>query len=125
VIRILLAVWLAWQTVSPETLQHLQAGTEAEKQRQFDVAIAEFKKVTELAPALPDGFINLGQAYMENQDYGAAIPPLKHAVQLAPDLGAAHQLLGYALLAQGYNAEAIPHLEKIQEQTALGIARQH
>ena len=122
-IRILLAVWLAWQTVSPEALQHLQAGTEAEKQRHFDIAIAEFKKVTELAPALPDGFVNLGQAYMENQDYGAAIPPLKHAVQLAPDLAAAHQLLGYALLAQGYNAEEIPHLEKIQEQTALGIAQ--
>ena len=122
-IRILLAVWLAWQTVSPEVLQHLQAGTEADKQRHFDVAIAEFKKVTELEPNLPDGFVNLGQAYMENQEYGAAIPPLKRAVELAPDLAAAHQLLGYALLAQGYNAEAIPHLEKIQEQTALGIAQ--
>jgi tetratricopeptide (TPR) repeat protein len=32
-------------------------------------------------------------------------------------------LLGYALLAQGYNAEAIPHLEKVKEQTALGIAQ--
>jgi len=32
-------------------------------------------------------------------------------------------LLGYALLAQGYAAEAIPHLERIQEQTALGIAQ--
>src|SRR6266478_4642290 len=118
-----MAVWLAWQTVSPEALQHLQAGTEAEKQRHFEVAIAEFKRVTELEPALPDGFMNLGQAYMESQDYGAAIPPLKRAVQLAPDLAAAHQLLGYALLAQGYNAEAIPHLEKVQEQTALGIAQ--
>ena len=94
-----------------------------EKQRHFDVAIAEFKKVTELEPNLPEGFVNLGQAYMENQDYGAAITPLKRAVQLAPDLAAAHQLLGYALLAQGYNAEAIPHLEKVQEQTALGIAQ--
>jgi tetratricopeptide (TPR) repeat protein len=115
--------WLAWQTASPEALQHLQAGIEAEKQRHFDVAIAEFKKVTELEPALPDGFLNLGQSYMENQDYGAAIPPLKHALELAPNVGAAHQLLGYALLAQGYAAEAIPHLEKIQEQTALGIAQ--
>jgi tetratricopeptide (TPR) repeat protein len=123
VIRILLAVWLAWQTLSPEALQHLQAGTEADKQRHFDVAIAEFKKVTELAPALPDGFLNLGQAYMENQNYGAAIPPLRRAVELAPELAAGHQLLGYSLLAQGYNAEAIPHLEKIQEQTALGIAQ--
>jgi tetratricopeptide (TPR) repeat protein len=123
VIRILLAVWLAWQTASPEALRHLQAGIDADKQRHFDVAIAEFKKVTELEPNLPEGFVNLGQAYMESQDYGAAITPLKRAVQLAPDLAAAHQLLGYALLAQGYNAEAIPHLEKVQEQTALGIAQ--
>jgi tetratricopeptide (TPR) repeat protein len=115
--------WLAWQTASPEALQHLQAGAEAEKQRHFDVAIAEFKKVTELAPTLAEGFVNLGQAYMENQDYGAAIPPLKHALELSPELAAAHQLLGYALLAQGYNAEAIPHLEKIQEPAALGIAQ--
>jgi tetratricopeptide (TPR) repeat protein len=123
VIRFLLLVWLAWQTVSPEALQHLQAGAEADKQRHFDVAIAEFKKVTELAPKLPDGFVNLGQAYMENQDYGAAIPPLKRALELAPDSVAAHQLLGYALLAQGYNAEAISHLQKVQDQTALGIAQ--
>jgi tetratricopeptide (TPR) repeat protein len=123
VIHILLAVWLSWQTASPEALQHLQAGTEADKQRHFDLAITEFKKVTELEPSLPDGFLNLGQAYMENQNYGAAIPPLKRAVELAPNLAAAHQLLGYALLAQGYNAEAIPHLQRVQEQSALGIAQ--
>ena len=122
-IRILLAFWLLWQAVSPEALQHLQAGSEAEKQKRFDVAIAEFKKVTELAPTQPEGFVSLGQAYMEHQDYGAAIAPLKHALELSPELGAAHQLLGYALLAQGYNAEAIPHLEKVQERTALGIAQ--
>src|ERR1700736_4036951 len=115
--------WLAWQTVSPEAMQHLQAGADAEKQRHFDVAIAEFKKATELAPTLAQGFVNLGQAYMEHQDYGAAIAPLKHALELSPGLAAAHQLLGYALLAQGYNAEAIPHLEKVHEQTALGIAQ--
>lgn len=122
-IRILLMSWLAWQTVSPEAMQHLQAGADAEKQRHFDVAIAEFKKATELAPTLAEGFVNLGQAYMEHQDYGAAIAPLKHALELSPGLAAAHQLLGYALLAQGYNAEAIPHLEKVHEQTALGIAQ--
>ncbi|HYM08700.1 MAG TPA: tetratricopeptide repeat protein [Terriglobales bacterium] len=122
-IRILLAVWLLWQAVSPEALQHMQAGAEAEKQKRFDVAIAEYKHVTELAPTQPEGFVSLGQAYMEHQDYGAAIAPLKHALELSPGLAAAHQLLGYALLAQGYNAEAIPHLEKVQERTALGIAQ--
>jgi tetratricopeptide (TPR) repeat protein len=123
VIRTLLMFGLLWQTASPDALQHLQAGAEAEKQRHYDVAIAEFKKVTELAPAQPEGFVSLGQAYMERQEYGAAIAPLKHALELSPDLAAAHQLLGYALLAQGYDAEAIPHLEKVQEQTALGIAQ--
>ena len=122
-IRILFGLWLAWQSLSPEALQHLNAGREAEKQRRFDVAISEFKKVTELEPAVADGFLNLGQAYMENQDYGSAIPPLKHALKLVPDLAAAHQLLGYALLAQGYAAEAITHLEKVQDPTALGIAQ--
>jgi len=123
VIWALFVLLLAWQTVSPEAQQHLQAAAEAERQKQFDRAVSEFQKVTELEPKLPDGFIRLGQAYMEKHDYGAAIQPLKHALELAPDLAAAHQLLGYALLAQGYAAEAIPHLERIQEQTALGIAQ--
>ena len=122
-IRILLGLWLAWQSLSPEAMQHLNAGREAEKQRRFDVAISEFKKVTELEPAVADGFLNLGQAYMENQDYGSAITPLKHALKLVPDLAVAHELLGYALLAQGYAAEAITHLEKVQDPTALGIAQ--
>jgi tetratricopeptide (TPR) repeat protein len=123
VIRALLVLWFTWQSLTPEAVQHMQAATEAEKQKQFDRAVTEFQKVTELEPKQPDGFVRLGQAYMEKHDYAAAIPPLKHALQLAPDLAAAHQLLGYALLAQGYAAESIPHLERVQEQTALGIAQ--
>src|ERR1700730_10329993 len=105
-----LLLWFAWQTASPEVVQHLQAGTEADKQGHFDVAIMEFRKVTELEPKLAEGFFDLGDAYMENRDYGAAIAPLKHALELNPDLPAAHQLLGYALLAQGFAELAIPHL---------------
>ena len=45
-----------------------------------------------------------------------------HAIELSPNLEAAHRLLGYALLAQGYATEAIPHLEKAQAEDALGIA---
>jgi tetratricopeptide (TPR) repeat protein len=123
VIQAILILLLAWQSMSPEALQHLQAATEAENQKQFDKAVSEYKKVTELEPKLPNGYVRLGQAYMEKHDYGAAIAPLKHALELAPDLVSAHQLLGYTLLAQGYAAEAIPHLERVQEQTALGIAQ--
>jgi tetratricopeptide (TPR) repeat protein len=120
--RALLFLWFAWQVASPQAAEHMQAGIAADKQRQFAVAIKEFKQVTELDPSLPDGFISLGQAYMENGDYGSAFAPLKHALELNADSLPAHQLLGYALLAQGYAGEAIPHLQLAPDKTALGIA---
>lgn len=119
----ILTLWLAWQTLSPEALQHLDAGRQAEKQSHFDVAIAEFRRVTELEPAYAEGFVDLGQSYMEHHDYGTAIAPLKRALELNPKFTPAHRLLGYALLTQGYADEAIPHLQQAQEQAALGIAQ--
>ncbi|MFY9682813.1 MAG: tetratricopeptide repeat protein [Candidatus Sulfotelmatobacter sp.] len=122
-IRALLLLYFAWQVASPQAAEHMQAGIAAEKGRQFEVAVTEFKKVTELDPLFADGFISLGQAYMESGNYGPAIPPLKHALELNADLLPAHQLLGYALLAQGYAGEAIPHLQRSPDKTALGIAQ--
>jgi tetratricopeptide (TPR) repeat protein len=122
VIRALLLLWFAAQTLSPEATQHMQAGIAADKQQQFDVAITEFRKVTELEPTFADGFLGLGQTYMEKHDFGSAIAVLKHALDVDPSLAAAHQLLGYALLAQGYAAEAIPHLQRVNDKTGLGIA---
>jgi len=124
VIGSVIILWLAaWQTASQGAMQHMQAGVEAEKQQHFQTAVAEYKKVTELAPDQAAGFVSLGQAYMEEHDFAAAVPPLKHALELDETLAPAHQLLGYALLSQGYAAEAIPHLERVHEQAALGIAQ--
>lgn len=116
-------LFFLWQSASPEVLQHMHAGAEAEKAGHFDVAIVEFRKVTELAPTAATGFARLGQAYLEKGDYGGAIPPLQQALKLDPEMAAAHQLLGYALLSQGYPVEAIPHLEKSDDVAALGIAQ--
>jgi tetratricopeptide (TPR) repeat protein len=110
------------QTASPEAMQHFAAGRKAESERRYDIAVAEFRKVTEIDPASVAGFVSLGQAFMELREFGAAVEPLKHALELDPNLAPAHQLLGYALLAQGYAAEAIPHLQRVREQSALGIA---
>ena len=101
----------------------MQAGIAADKERQFDTAIAEFRKVTELEPTFADGFISLGQTYMEKHDLASAVAPLKRALELNPDSSPAHQLLGYALLAQGYAAQAIPHLKRVHDKTGLGIAQ--
>lgn len=121
--RFALLLWFAWQSLSPEALQHMQAGIAAEKQQQFEQAIVEFRKATELDPTYPDAFISLGQANIESGNYGAAIAPLKRAVELNGDSVPAHQLLGYSLLAQGYAAEAIPHLERAHDTAAIGIAQ--
>jgi tetratricopeptide (TPR) repeat protein len=120
---LVLYLGLAWQGVSPDVVQHVQAGMEAQKQGHLKEAIAEFKKVTELMPNLPAAFANLGAAYMQDKQYGAAIAPLKHALELNPDLIGVHQMLGYALLEQGYTRDSIPHLEKAHLQDALGVAQ--
>ncbi|MGA8617938.1 MAG: tetratricopeptide repeat protein [Candidatus Sulfotelmatobacter sp.] len=122
-IHVLLFFCFAWQVASPQIAEHMEAGIAAEKQRKFDVAIAEFNKATTLDVTYADGYISLGQAYMESGDYGSAIAPLKHALELKPDSSPAHQLLGYALLAQGYASEAIAHLQRSPDKTALGIAQ--
>jgi tetratricopeptide (TPR) repeat protein len=128
-IHALLALFLLAQInsaapdLSPQAMQHVQAGADAERRQDFETAIAEFRKVTELEPAALIGFVRLGNACMENRQYGEAIPALKKALEQNPNLPIAHQLLGYALLAQGYAAEAILHLEKVGEVGALGIAQ--
>jgi len=116
-------LWLAWQAPSPDAAQRMEAARHAEAEKHFDVAVTEFRKVTELEPGSAAAFVSLGQALIEEHDYGAAIQPLKRALELDSNLAPAHQLLGYALLAQGYPAEAIPHLESTHEQAALGIAQ--
>ncbi len=122
-IHLLIFLALAWQTASPQVAEHMQAGIAAEKQRKFDVSIKEFKQVTEIDQSFVDGFLGLGQAYMDSGNYGSAIPPLKHALELSPDSLPAHQLLGYSLLSQGYASEAIPHLKLLPDKTTLGIAQ--
>src|ERR1700719_1886064 len=101
-IRTVVMLFLAWQTSSPEVAQHMEAGRRAESQHHFDVAVNEYRRVTELNPAFADGFVNLALAFMELNNYAAAIAPLKHALELDSSLIPARQLLGYALLAQGY-----------------------
>ena len=108
------------QTISPEATEHWNSARTAETQKDFKTAVSEFRKVTELEPNFAAGFVSLGQSCMEAHDFEAAVQPLKRALQLDSSLLAAHQLLGYALLAQGYAAESIPHLERVHEDGALG-----
>ena len=119
----LLLLQTAAPAMSPEEAALVRSGIEAENRHDTDAAIASFRKATELAPSDPIAFGRLGQAYINKRDYAAAIAPLKRALELSPDSLPVHQLLGYALLAEGYAGEAIPHLELIHDYRALGVAQ--
>ncbi len=110
------------QALTPEVIEHTQAGVEAQKQGRLDVAIEEFRKVTELAPDMASGFASLGNAYFQKGSYELAIPALEHALQLNPELLGAHQALGVALLVRGNAVGALPHLEKARSPDLLGLA---
>jgi tetratricopeptide (TPR) repeat protein len=118
-----LTLMMAGQAISSEATQHWDAARRAESQKQFDAAVSEYRKVTELEPAFAAGFVALGQALVEQHDFADSVAPLQRALELDANLVPAHQLLGYALLAQGYATVAIPHLESAHEQGALGIAQ--
>lgn len=109
--------------LSQDAAASLQSGLDAENRDDLDQAIAEFRKAADLAPASSEVFLHLGDAYMKKRDYAAAIAPLKRAIELNSDSLPAHQLLGYALLAEGYASQAIPHLKMVQADGALGIAQ--
>ncbi len=115
-------VLLAAQSLPPDVVKHATAGLDAQKAGRFDEAIAEFTKVSELAPALAAAHSNLGNAYMQKGDFAAAVKPLRRSLELNPSVVGAQQMLGYALLAAGFTAEAIPLLEKTNSQDGLGIA---
>ena len=66
--------------------------------------------------------VQLATGLIAKRDYPGAIRELRRALQLQPDLEEAHGLLGQALLAQGYSAEAIPHLERAHKLDLLAIA---
>ena len=117
----ILSLWLAFQ-VSADLKQHVEAGLAAKRAGDLDTAIREFERAAELAPRLAAAHANLGAVYYDKKDYGHAIPPLRKALEINPDLPGADEMLGVALLAQGYAAESIPHLEKARADALLGVA---
>ncbi len=110
------------QTLTPEVIEHAQAGDAALKEHRLDDAVREFQKVVELQPKSASGYANLGDAYFEKGDFGKAIPELRHALELNPKLMATHQALGVALLVQGDADGAIPHLEQTRNPALAGLA---
>lgn len=117
-----LVCYLLLQSVTPEVIEHAQAGEAAARQGKLDVAIQEFRKVIELQPNSAVYHAHLGDAYFKNGQYGEATAELKTALRLNPDMLDTHQSLGVILLIQGDAEGALPHLEKMRSPELLGLA---
>jgi tetratricopeptide (TPR) repeat protein len=114
---------LVAQEPSAEVVQHIQAGISAEKLGQHDTAISEFDKATALDPDFAIAYVDLATVYMGQRKYSEALAPLKRAVLLDPDVPGAQDMLGFALLFQGYAAESIPHFQAANNKGGLGTAQ--
>ena len=123
IIRTLLAALLSLQMSSPEATQHWDAARRAEEQKHFDVAVREYRVVAELDAHLRCRLCEPWSGSNGTTRLWFRLGSPQACARIDSNLAPAHQLLGYALLAQGYAAEAIPHLARVHEEGALGIAQ--
>jgi tetratricopeptide (TPR) repeat protein len=84
------------------------------QQGKLDEAIAELQALEAASPGTKGLDLEMGTAYFKKSDYVKAIVALKKATSSDPSSGEASQLLGLSYYLNGYPADAIPLLEKVQ-----------
>jgi len=101
-------------------LELFDHGKAAAQQGKYDDAIKFFQEGVKKEPNSPEGYILIGNAYIDqftvtrNERLVAdAIDAYRKAVSLAPDNTEALLELGRALLATGANQEAATYLKKV------------
>jgi Flp pilus assembly protein TadD len=85
---------------------------------QGDLAGAEaaFTRVTEIAPANPDGWVNIGRVRVQEGNLEGAREVLARALELSPQLARAHYFYARVLRAEGEFDEAARHLQVVLAQ---------
>jgi tetratricopeptide (TPR) repeat protein len=113
-------------TTFPDSYRSHQLLAQTYEQRdQDDKAIAEYKKVEELAPTLPGIHFALGHLLVKDGDLEQATTQLKEELRLDPDHPEANAEMGMALLAQNQDENALPYLTKATSlQPDLWVAHQ-
>jgi tetratricopeptide (TPR) repeat protein len=84
------------------------------RQGKLEEAITELQSLQAATPDAKGLDLELGMAFYKKSDFSKAIDSLKKAVASDPSNGEATQLLGLSYYLNGYPAQAIPLLEKVQ-----------
>ena len=94
----------------------------------IDQAIAQFRKVVDLAPGFSAARFEFGKVLFRRNELKEAIAQFREALRLEPTLGAAQYQLGLALTRAGQKEEGARHIEQaraaIDRERKLTIAGQ-
>ena len=101
---------------------HYLLGLIARAENRNADALRDFERVRQLDPADVGAAINLGQIYLEQQQYEAAIPLLRAATAAEPYNVTAAYNLGLALTRSGHTDEGSRVLQGAQTLRATGYA---
>jgi len=75
-----------------------------------------FRRVTEIEPAYPDGWVNVARALIQEGETSEARPFVSKAIELSPKLGRAHFFLAMIQKADGDYGGALKSLARVREQ---------
>jgi Flp pilus assembly protein TadD len=75
-----------------------------------------FRRVTEIEPAYPDGWVNVARALIQEGETGAARPFVDKALELSPNLARANFFLAMIQKADGNFDGALDSLAKVRAQ---------
>ena len=83
--------------------------------RQFQQALNDITKATQLAPDDPDYFAEKASVETRVGMYDAAIASARECIRLSPDAPVGYLLLGVALCQNGNKTEGLPQLQKAKD----------
>lgn len=92
--------------------EYFQKGMNYYKEKQYDEAIAEFKKALEINPNFAEGFYVLGYTYCSIGSNQEALTYFQNAIKIAPNYTDAYNGMAYALSVLGRYDESIDYYKK-------------
>ena len=104
------------------SIEVMNKGVEAGRQKIFDSAIRDLKQATVIDPTNAAAFYNLGVIYKDERKWPEAADAFTSAARLDADNPALHYELGNALYEQSLPPEPVAHPEKLGNPAKVGEA---